>query len=311
MKPKISVIVPVLNREKLIVRCLDSIRRQREQPYELIVVDNGSTDHTVAVVTNWMLESKESGIKMSILEERQKGACFARQKGLDEAKGDYVLFFDSDDEMHDDLLEEAVGMIDVQNAPDIVCWKCRIIQLNDIKRVPPFNPQKPLENHLIHTLLRPQGYLVGRDFIKSSGGWQKNIAVWNDFELGLRLLHQHPKIASVNKVLATIYSQEDSITGRNFSHKQGEWEKTIGEMRKENNSVSSPETFKVEKILTYREIILAAHYAKEGNPEGAKKLKAEAMKRASGLSKALLSFTYHYTRKGGRGAWRIIRPFYI
>lgn len=303
--------MPVLNREQLVLRCLDSVKTQSKKPYELIVVDNGSTDSTVAQVTKWMVANVDSGIKMSILEEKQRGACNARQKGLDNAKGEFVLFFDSDDEMDPELIEKALGEMEKDEKADIICWKCEIRRLDGKRRVPPFDLSDPLENHLIHTLLRPQGYLVRKELIKSAGGWSKPIPVWNDYELGLRLLLKNPAIRGIRKVLATIHAQEDSITGSNFSHKEGQWEKTLEEMRKENHLGNHPKKKQIEDIFTYREVILAAHYYREGNKEAAKRLYENAIKRTSGLQKVLLKLSFGYTRRGGRGAWRFIGNFYL
>ena len=309
MKPKVSVIVPVLNREKLVIRCLESIKRQRVRPYELIVIDNGSEDGTVNAVTQWMLSNGGTRMKMHIHEEKRRGACRARQKGLENAKGDFVLFFDSDDEMEPELIAESIKNADSKT--DIVCWKCRINLLSGGKKVSPFDPDHPVENHLIHSLLRPQGYMVRRDYLIKRGGWEKNLKVWNDYELGLRLLIGNPKIKGINKILATIHSQKDSITGKDFSHKEGEWDKILQEMKHENTSGNHPEKKNIGKIITYREIILAAHYAKEGNKSAAKRLYQSAIKKASSSDKALLRIAYYYTRRGGRGIWRILRHLYI
>ena len=302
MKPKISIIVPVLNRAELIIRCLESIKNQSLLPYELIVVDNGSTDETVANVTRWMLANGTTGIKLHILEESVKGACAARRKGLNNAHGNYVIFFDSDDEMRKDLIKTASDAVENDNDIDIVCWKCKLHLLNGKTKVPTFNVSNPIENHLIHALLRPQGYMVRKDFLIKAGGWQKNIAVWNDYELGLRLLLSNPKIKGIKKILADIYSQEDSITGKKFSDKEGKWEQTILEMRRTNELSKHPAKERISRILDYREIILAAHYSKEGKTESGEKLLEDTIKRA-GQNPTLFKFIYNYTRKGGRGAW--------
>lgn len=310
MAPRISVIIPVWNRQDLIEKCLNSVLKQSVRPFELIVVDNKSADDTFLRVKKWMELHADSGINFKLLSQQKKGACPTRQKGLENATGEYVFFFDSDDQMLPSLLENAVSKIEENPSVDIVCWKCRINLLDGTLKVPPVIMDKPLESHLIHTLLRPQGYLVKREFLLNAGGWSKQIKVWNDFELGLRLLLKNPEIIFINQILAEIYSQEESITGKDFSSKEGEWETTIDEMEKMADSSRHPQSDKIIKILNYRRAILAAHYYREHNYKGAENLVNKAFQNSSVMERFLLKFSYHFTRKGLRGVWRIVGNFY-
>ena len=306
MSPSISVIVPVLNRATLITRCLDSIMNQKVKPLELIIVDNGSQDNTVEIVKNWIKENSHSSVQLKLLIETEKGAYAARQKGLENSQGDFVLFFDSDDKMMPLLLEKASEKLSTGSKIDIVCWKCRITQLDGSKRIPPFMPEKPLEGHLIHTLLRPQGFLVKKDYVDQAGGWRKKMEVWDDLELGLRLLLKDPKIIGIPEVLAEIYSQEESITGTDFSSKEGKWELTLHEMEREADSTLHPEKKKIKKIIQYRRAILAAHYYKEGNKSGAENLMKLTLMDKNFSERLWLKFSFLFTRMGNRGAWRIV-----
>lgn len=98
---KISVVIPAHNREKYIKRCLDSIINQSYAPYEIIVVDDASTDNTIQVVERYscpivrLIKCKING-----------GAQKARNIGIKEAKGDWIAFLDSDDEWLPDKLEK-------------------------------------------------------------------------------------------------------------------------------------------------------------------------------------------------------------
>lgn len=306
----VSVIVPVLNRKDLVLRSLDSILNQTKMPQELIVVDNGSVDGTLETVARWMEQHKDTVIKFKLLSENKKGAFAARQKGLNESIGDYVIFFDSDDEMNPDLLEKAIEAVEEDKFTDIVCWKCRLHLLDGQTKVPPFDVKDPLENHLIHTLLRPQGYLVKRSFIEKAGGWGKNLKVWDDLELGLRLLLRNPKVKAVPVILANIHSTVESITGKDFSSKAGEWEITLDEMEKEAKENGGEKESRILKILNYRRAILAAHYRREGNNKEASRLISEAYRKESGIVKFILRFVYRYTSAGFRGAWRLVRFAY-
>ena len=308
---KISVVVPVFNRERLIIRCLESIYKQTYPNLEIIIVDNLSEDDTVKTVKEWMLSKKESGRFIKFFIEEKRGAAAAREKGLNNSTGEYIVFFDSDDVMSSSLISEAYDNLNSNAIPDIVCWKSKLHLLNGSTRVPPFNPERPMENHLIHSLLRPQSYMVRTEFIREIGGWSKSLNVWNDLETGFRLLINNPKIKGINKILSEVYLQSDSLTGIKFSDKVGEWEKSIEEIKKELKKSATENKERISKLLNYKLIILASQYSKEGNKEAGRKLFLKTIGDLCTKDRLLLKFSYHYTRKGLRGAWRIIRPFYL
>lgn len=309
MNLKVSVIIPVLNREKLIERCLESIISQVKAPYEIIVVDNGSEDNTISKINSVFNQHLNKGINFKLLFEEKRGVVFARQKGLKFATGNYISFFDSDDIMYPFLLEKVGKRINDNIDYDIFCWKCKINMLDGTQKIPHFSTGSPLENHLVDTLLRTDGYIVKKSFVEDVGGWCKPLKVWNDLELGLRLLNKKPKICYIKEVLVEIFSQVDSITGENFSIKEGEWERTIMEMENEADKFLPDVQKKIKILLSYKKIILSSLYRQEGNKEKAEKLYFSALINLSLKESWLLRFAYYYTLSGFRGAWRIIRFF--
>ena len=102
MQPKISVIIPVYNVEKYLGECLDSILAQTFQDFEIICVDDGSTDKSLEILQ----EYKRKDDRFVILQQRHAGAGAARNHGLKLAEGKYIQFLDSDDYFEPTLLEE-------------------------------------------------------------------------------------------------------------------------------------------------------------------------------------------------------------
>lgn len=94
--PKISVVIPVYNREDLIERAVASVRRQTYQPDEIIVADDGSTDGTAEVI---------KGLGVTYCHQENAGASEARNLGVRHATCDWIAFLDSDDYWFDDHLE--------------------------------------------------------------------------------------------------------------------------------------------------------------------------------------------------------------
>lgn len=99
--PKISIIVPIYNTEKYLQRCIDSILNQTFKDFELILVNDGSTDLSGKIIEDYARKDKR--IKTLHIENSGQGA--ARNRGLDIATGDYIGFVDSDDWIHQDMYQ--------------------------------------------------------------------------------------------------------------------------------------------------------------------------------------------------------------
>lgn len=109
MKPNISVIVPCHNSEKTIQRCINSLVNQTTtEPYELIFIDDGSTDKTVKILKN-NLNINRCSIKIKTISNQ--GAWKARKTGIELAKGNYITFLDSDDIAKPIMLESLYNKI--------------------------------------------------------------------------------------------------------------------------------------------------------------------------------------------------------
>ena len=112
MNPKISVIVPAYNEEKLIGRCVEALKKQTypQDQYEIIVVDNGSKDRTAAI-------AKEAGAHVYTYTKIQ-GCAASRNFGSTQAKGNIFAFTDGDSMPEQDWLEKIAELLD---KPEIVC----------------------------------------------------------------------------------------------------------------------------------------------------------------------------------------------
>ena len=97
--PKLSVIVPVYNTEKYLRECIDSILAQTFTDFELILVDDGSTDSSGAICD----EYAEKDSRIQVIHQQNGGATLARRSGVRCARGEYITFVDSDDWIHRDM----------------------------------------------------------------------------------------------------------------------------------------------------------------------------------------------------------------
>lgn len=120
----ISVIIPVYNVEKYLIRCVDSVLRQQNATLELILVDDGSTDTSGKICDDYA--AKHSNVMSLHIEN--SGPATAKNAGYDHATGNYIAFIDSDDEIKPNMFSTMLQSGYKHNA-DIVC--CNYIQINE------------------------------------------------------------------------------------------------------------------------------------------------------------------------------------
>ena len=120
--PKFSIVIPVYNVEQYIKRTLDNIFNQTEKDFEVIVVDDGSTDKSIEI-------AKKYDVK--IIKTKHVSVSEARNIGVKHAKGEYLIFLDSDDYWDKDLLKNLLKSMD--NNPDLIRFQARTVNDEGIK----------------------------------------------------------------------------------------------------------------------------------------------------------------------------------
>ena len=124
---KISVIIPVYNSGKYIVKCLDSIKNQSINDYEIVIINDGSTDNSGEIIQNYIKNNKD--INIDYYEITNHGVSYARNIGIDNSKSDYIMFVDSDDYLPNDAIEKMIEGIK-DNSFDIVCGNYSVVDIN-------------------------------------------------------------------------------------------------------------------------------------------------------------------------------------
>lgn len=114
--PKFSIVIPTYNREKCVRRAIDSVLRQDFESFELIVVDDGSTDRSREVLQEYV--KKDHRVRF-FSHEKNRGVCPARNTGIDRARGEWVILLDSDDELFPNALSLISFCLDRLVSPDI------------------------------------------------------------------------------------------------------------------------------------------------------------------------------------------------
>jgi glycosyltransferase involved in cell wall biosynthesis len=229
--PIVSIILPTYNRAHSLERAIRSVLVQTLSNFELIVVDDGSTDDTAHLVERF----GDSRIRLLSL-GRNYGAGRARNKGIEAAAAEFVAFLDSDDEWMPRKLELQVARLRATNDPRVTVAYC----LEDLYFEATNNKvqsqggicEGDLFDHLLGGLwLSTSILLVKRSSMVSIGGFDESLPSFQDYDLCLRLAQASNYFVAVNEPLAVRYCHTDSrisndptaaLTGfQNINHKWG------------------------------------------------------------------------------------------
>lgn len=125
MKPKLSIVVPVYNVEQYLNKCVDSILSQTFRDYELILVDDGSTDGSSLICDDY----KEKDDRICVWHKKNGGLSEARNYGIEHSNGEYIAFVDSDDWIDSSMYESMMSAI-VENDADIAVCGHRVVTVD-------------------------------------------------------------------------------------------------------------------------------------------------------------------------------------
>lgn len=206
--PLVSVIIPVYNRETTIARSINSVLNQTYTNLEVIVVDDGSTDNTLSVVNS----IEDSRIK--IISQTNKGACVARNVGIDVSNGEYIAFQDSDDEWHEDKLEKQVDILKNKIEYDIAFCNASRYDLEDGESkllVFGLREGRIDENILIGSSKVSTQTILARKEVFEEDKFDPQMPRLQDYDLTIRLAQKH-NFYYMENPLVDMYVQPDSIS---------------------------------------------------------------------------------------------------
>lgn len=194
--PLITVVIPAFNEEKYLRYCLESLKRQSyKNNFEIIVVDNNSTDKTPQV-------AKEFGAK--VISEKKQGYVFALKKGMDEAKGEIIAVTDADCQVASDWLDKIAKAFKSKKIIGVT-GNCRLSStsksIEDVSHimfhfflVGTFRMKKPNMNGL--------NCAIRRDVYKKIGGIDTRFTMSPDVDLGMRL-KKYGKVIYLKDLIVT------------------------------------------------------------------------------------------------------------
>lgn len=243
----ISIIIPVFDRAQTLPRLFTSLLSITYRPLEIILVDNGSTDHSFRLCAQFQTEYSMEGRSIFVYTERRQGPCAARNLGLSCARGEYVYFFDSDDEVEAAFFTDAAPFV---GKSDLICAPTVMKFTDGHIRRRAFIPSNLPFAHILSATLSTQTMLVRRSFLEFVGGWNESLFRWNDWELGIRLLCHLPSVKWLkSRHYHTIYQHSMSISGRRYAQ---DYTALYSAIKQAKTDIEVAPLSKTEKVQSYR-----------------------------------------------------------
>jgi len=210
VNPLVSVVIPTYNRAGLLSRAVESVLNQTYPNFELIVMDDCSTDGTESVVKGF----QDYRIRY-IRHKKNQGAPIARNNGIKAAKGEYIAFQDSDDEWLPTKLEKEVNAFNSAPSDLGVVYTSFWLVDNDKKTLVPSSHVKQTEGKIHDVLLEMNFVSLSSAIVKNECftkvGMFENIPRFQDWELWLRI-SKHYRFKHLREPLVKVYRQSDSIS---------------------------------------------------------------------------------------------------
>ncbi len=210
--PAVSIVMPLFNKEKEVSRAIRSVLSQSAQVFELIVVNDGSTDNSPSVVNKFV------DLRIRMIYQKNCGVSSARNRGISEARADLIAFLDADDEWAPDFLETIIGLRSKYPSCDIFGTRYFLSSLTGHKHpaVIKGNPHDMKDGILTDYFivaaqsdppLCPSAVAVTRKAIEIVGGFPGGVISGEDLLTWARLASKF-QIAYAMKPCATYYSPQ-------------------------------------------------------------------------------------------------------
>lgn len=213
----ISVIIPCYNSKAIVERSIACVLQQTYTDWELLLVDNNSTDNTLEVLKSYQHQYPE---KIKVYQEHKKGAPATRNKGLQEAQGAWIQYLDADDEIGAKKLEHQMSLVR-NSSYDLVVGAALIKNTTPGKETAEI---RPVDTHIWRGLINSNLGITSANIWKTSmlrkvNGWDESMTSSQEYDLVFRLLQHGAKVLPDKEVLTTIHKAADSVSQSNKEEK--------------------------------------------------------------------------------------------
>jgi len=207
-----SVIIPYYNKSKYIQRSLDGVLNQTYQEFEIILVNDGSTDGGLQLISTTYSD------KITIINQENQGVSAARNTGIKAARYSYIAFLDADDCWHNQFLEKIKEVIDAEKDIKIIGThysRNKEFLAADSGVLDYFKFENYFKSALKNTYFSSSSTIITADFFKKNSGFNSDLKRGEDIDLWIRAVRSSGNAFYIKNTLV-YYSDEDENQATNF-----------------------------------------------------------------------------------------------
>ncbi|MEW6282509.1 MAG: glycosyltransferase [Candidatus Eremiobacterota bacterium] len=188
--PTISVVCPTYNSARFALWTLETVVTQTRPAFEIVVSDDGSTDGTPDIVGNFL--AGHSHLRAWVIRNAHRGPGAARNSGIQQARGEWIAFIDSDDLWDPRKLEVMASAIRTHPEANLVCHSEEHVRRDGSRRLldygSRFDPRQPVAvQQYCNNLFSPSAVTCSRSLLLEAGLFDESLPTWQDYELWLRM----------------------------------------------------------------------------------------------------------------------------
>lgn len=301
---ELTIVIPVKDRAHTLPRTLRSVAEQTLRPLDVVIVDNGSGDDSAGLAAAWCDAVAPLGIRATLLHEPTPGAAAARNRGLAAVTTPYVMFFDSDDMMLPGHTRRIADFFAANPTVDLLGFDIACRDSDGWTTYKAVADTNLMRGHILHSSFATQRFAAATELVRAAGGWNEELAAWDDLELGVRLLLNSASTAMVHGDSGVIvYHTEDSITAAGYAANLRSMELAVEEMERSLRARGREEDL---AWTAAKRMVLGAMLRREGAAGDARRIEAPALAAAKTFRKKLtLRLAGASVRITGRGGCAI------
>ncbi|WP_200977033.1 glycosyltransferase family A protein [Echinicola sp. 20G] len=224
MNPLVSIIIPAYNKEAYVAETIDSALAQTYSHTEIILINDGSTDNSMAILEQYQARCPE---KILLFDQENQGVSATTNKGIMEAKGEYIQFLDADDIMSNDKIQNQINLLKEEGKNATV--HCKWSNFKTSIKSDSFYPFHIYRNFDLgidwlltawnyQEMTADSSWLVSRELVDLAGPWNEDLTINQDGEFFCRVLLNCSKVIYDNK--SSVYYR--SLNEGNVSQQKSE-----------------------------------------------------------------------------------------
>lgn len=257
--PKVSVVIPAYNAVRFVNATIDSVLSQTLQDFEILAVDDGSTDNTKEILETY-------GDKIRYLPKKNGGVSSARNFGIENAKGKYIAFLDADDVWMPEKLEKQVSLMETNEELGLCYAATQKVdeELNYLSSIPANAYEDYTESLLLNLNIVAgscSSAMVRREILAQTDGFDSRFTTYADWEFWLRL-SLLTKFAPINEELVKYRIVKGSMSSKPEVSKKD----ALGVLEKFFNLPNLPEKYKFlkDQVFSNQLMIVSGEFLHNG-----------------------------------------------